>query len=195
MNVGINSLNTKEKNGRTEAEYQAEVRAMIDTDDWAFVTELLDSIPFYVIIIDETHHIITANKAVRKVLGVDPDAVVGMYCPKAVHGLGGPYPGCPLEEAAKNNRSVVKQMYFSENKMWAKSAAYLTNKLTKDGKRIFIHTVQDITKRKQAEEKLKNNIEELEKWQRLTVGREEKMIELKNEIKELKKKLKNYKSI
>jgi PAS domain-containing protein len=128
----------KEKNGMSEAEYQAEVRALIDTDDWAFVAELLDSIPFYIIIIDETHHIIAANKAVRKVLGVDPEAVVGMYCPKAVHGLDGPYPGCPLEEAAKNNRSVVKQMYFSENKMWSKSAAYLTNKLTKDGKQIFI---------------------------------------------------------
>jgi PAS domain S-box-containing protein len=43
------------------------------------------------------------------------------------------------------------------------------------------------------EEKSKK-VEELEKWQRLTIDREVKMVELKNEIKELKKKLKNYKS-
>jgi PAS domain-containing protein len=50
----------------------------------------------------------------------------------------------------------------------------------------------DITERKMTEKTLRDNVEELEKWQRLTVGREVKMIELKNEINELKKRLKRY---
>ncbi len=45
--------------------------------------------------------------------------------------------------------------------------------------------IKDITERKQYEEALKEKLEELEKWYKLTVDRELKMIELKNEIKAL----------
>jgi PAS domain S-box-containing protein len=41
---------------------------------------------------------------------------------------------------------------------------------------------------KQSEKKIKEYIETLEKWQKYTVDRELKMVELKEEIKELKKK-------
>ena len=43
----------------------------------------------------------------------------------------------------------------------------------------------DITKRKKAEQELKENLEELERFSRLVVGREEKMINLKQEINSL----------
>ena len=50
---------------------------------------------------------------------------------------------------------------------------------------------RDITKRKQAEKEAKKRIKELEKFHRLTVDRELKMVELKKEVKELKEKQKN----
>jgi len=50
-------------------------------------------------------------------------------------------------------------------------------------------TVQDITKRKMAEEELKQRVEELERFHRLSVGREIQMVELKKQINELSKKL------
>ncbi len=43
----------------------------------------------------------------------------------------------------------------------------------------------DITERKQAEDKLRQNMEELERFSKLSVGREEQMINLKEEINEL----------
>jgi len=46
------------------------------------------------------------------------------------------------------------------------------------------------TERRNAKEGLKERVEELEKWQRLTVGREVRMTELKEEIKKLKEKIK-----
>ena len=49
----------------------------------------------------------------------------------------------------------------------------------------IIAYIKDITERKQYEEALKEKLEELEKWYKLTVDRELKMIELKNEIKAL----------
>ena len=46
-------------------------------------------------------------------------------------------------------------------------------------------SVRDITERKQAENELKERMEDLERFSRLTVSREEKMIELKKEINSL----------
>jgi len=43
----------------------------------------------------------------------------------------------------------------------------------------------DITERKHMEEELRRNIEELERFNELAIGREIKMIQLKEEIKEL----------
>jgi PAS domain S-box-containing protein len=46
--------------------------------------------------------------------------------------------------------------------------------------------ITDITERKKAEEELHRNIEDLERFSKMSVGREERMIELKNEINELR---------
>lgn len=54
---------------------------------------------------------------------------------------------------------------------------------------------RNITKLKKAQDKLQQNIRELETWQRLTVDRELKMVELKKEINRLKKELEKYKSV
>jgi PAS domain S-box-containing protein len=153
--------------------------------------DFIDSLPFYVMLTDEAHNILTANKAVRDTFGFDPETIVGQFCPKAIHGLNNPYPGCPLEEAAKENRSVEKEMFFPEYQKWFRSAAYLTDKRTDDGNRIFVHMIHDINERKEAEAKLNAKIDELEKWQRLTTGREIRMAELKQEIKDLREKLKD----
>jgi PAS domain S-box-containing protein len=54
---------------------------------------------------------------------------------------------------------------------------------------------RDITERKEIELKLHKKIEELEKWQRLTVKREARMVEIKNENESLKKRLAKYESV
>lgn len=53
----------------------------------------------------------------------------------------------------------------------------------------FLGIQEDITKRKEAEEKLAKRFKELQRFQNLTVNRELKMIELKKEINDLRKKL------
>ena len=60
--------------------------------------------------------------------------------------------------------------------------------LDADGKKIgSFAMVTDISERKQAEEELHRNIEDLERFSKMAVGREERMIELKNEINELRR--------
>jgi PAS domain S-box-containing protein len=53
----------------------------------------------------------------------------------------------------------------------------------------ILGTYEDITERKKVEEELKQNVEEIERMNKLMTGRELKIIELKKEIEELKKKL------
>lgn len=65
----------------------------------------------------------------------------------------------------------------------------------------MIGAISDITEEKKAEEELekayknlKEKTKDLERFNKLAVGRENKMIELKNEIKELKEELREYKN-
>jgi hypothetical protein len=59
------------------------------------------------------------------------------------------------------------------------------------GGKVFLQaTVRDITMQKQLEKKLKEEIDALELYKKLTVNRELKMIELKKRIAELEEKLK-----
>lgn len=58
------------------------------------------------------------------------------------------------------------------------------------GDRLFnLSIIRDISAQKKAEGELQKKIDELEKWQGLTVGREIKMIELKKRIEELEESL------
>jgi two-component system sporulation sensor kinase A len=60
-----------------------------------------------------------------------------------------------------------------------------SNLMGANGAMDTIAYIKDITERKQYEETLKEKLDELEKWYKLTVDRELKMIELKNEIRAL----------
>jgi len=117
----------------------------------------LDALPFYVLLIDEDHRILAANKAVRKDLGVDPAQIVGKYCPKVIHGLDHPFPGCPLEEAVAGNDAVKRELFDATTRQWMKIVIYPTGVKTSGNRAIFIHMAYDITKRKNTEEEVKRN--------------------------------------
>jgi len=85
---------------------------------------------------------------------------------------------------------------------------YEVELIRKDGKKLFIEInarplrqegkvvgdmviLRDVTERKEAEEKLKEKMDELERFNKLMIGRELRMIELKKRIKELEEKLKS----
>ena len=71
-----------------------------------------------------------------------------------------------------------------------------SNIIKKEGKPIgFAAVIRDITQRKRIHEEEKSRTDELERFTRLAVGRELKMIELKNMIRELEEKLKEKEMI
>jgi len=62
------------------------------------------------------------------------------------------------------------------------------------GRTVRVATVTDITEQKRAEKDLNERIEELEKFYNVSIGRELRMKELKEEIEELKSELLKYKN-
>ncbi len=113
--------------------------------------EVLDALPFYVMLIDSRHHVLGANRAVTQALGVSPEGILGGYCPRVVHGLEGPFPGCPLELAVESGGAVEKEIYDPDRGAWLRSGVYPIGKKTGDGHDIFLHLAQDITGQKTVE--------------------------------------------
>jgi PAS domain S-box-containing protein len=118
---------------------------------------LSDAIPFYVMLVDEEHKILLTNRALKADLGLDPEKIIGGYCPKVVHGIDKPYPGCPLEEALEQGRGIEREFFNPETGRWVRSAIYPTGSRTEEGRKIFLHFISDITERKQAEEQVRKN--------------------------------------
>jgi len=125
------------------------------------VPDILDSLPFYVMLVDEDHRILRANKAVSTQLGKDPDAITGGYCPNVIHGLDQPWYACPLEEAVVSGQIVEREAYDQGSGLWFRSSIYPTGRTTPEGKKIFFHMVADVTSRKKTEEQLLASQEEL----------------------------------
>jgi GAF domain-containing protein len=72
---------------------------------------------------------------------------------------------------------------------------HIQNKREEEFLRAVADVLTSILQRKKAEAKLKQTVDDLEKWQSLSINREKRMIELKEEIKKLKDKLKKSKTI
>ena len=125
------------------------------------VSDVLDALPFYVLLVDDDHRILKANKAVQAQFGLEPEQIVGQYCPKVIHGLDEPWYACPLEEAVEKGASVERVAFDEASGRWIRSVVYPTRRQTRDGKGIFFHMVADVTDEKRAEEEVISSREQL----------------------------------
>ena len=147
------------------------------------ILDLIDALPFYLLVIDEYHNILLANKAVRTNLGLEPEEIVGMYCPKAVHGIDTPFPGCPLEEAVEKGRPVEREYLDVKSGHWIRSVVYPTNIVTRDSRKVYLHWVIDISDRKKAEEELRDSRDRMRILsQHLETVREEEKKKIANDL-------------
>ncbi|MHB0975588.1 MAG: SpoIIE family protein phosphatase [Candidatus Aquicultorales bacterium] len=131
-----------------------EESTLLDKATLAKLSELFDAMPSYVLLVDEEHHILLANKAVTAQLSVKQDTILGQYCPKVIHGIDGPFAGCPLEEAVDKGRGIEREFHDKESDRWVVSSVYPTRFETSDGKHVFLHMTRDVTERKAFEQAL-----------------------------------------
>lgn len=130
-----------------------------------------------------------ASPRVKKIIGYEPEEILGKT----------PFELMPPEEAGRV-RELFKDLAAAARPIWRLQNINLhknghivvleTNGipiLDEQGKLLGYRGVdRDITERKQAEQSLKKRTEELERFERMTIGRELKMIELKKELQEAK---------
>ncbi|MCX6561242.1 MAG: HD domain-containing protein [Candidatus Aminicenantes bacterium] len=118
---------------------------------------LLDALPSYVILLDAQHRILLANQAAHAAVGRPADEVIGHFCPRIIHGLEGPFPGCPFEEAEKTGASVFREFYDPLSKSWLETSVHPTSFRTADGQAVFFHTARDIGDKKRNELTIQRN--------------------------------------
>ncbi len=155
--------------------------------------------------IDTEDRITFANPAVPALLGYTEGELIGHTRHSLVHYA---YPDgrdFPREECAMYQTSYDGQPRQVDNEvLWRKDGnalpvEYSITPAYKDGRIVgSVIVFRDITERKQVEAELLQNLAELERFNRLVLGREEKMIQLKQEINELREQLgqgKRYKIV
>ena len=125
----------------------------------------LDSLPYYVALITEDHHVLWCNEVFASAVGKSRAACHGEYCPSLVHGTAEPFEGCPLEEAIIRDETVERDLYDGRIDAWIRAAAYPTGKVH-DGKRVFLHTARDVTaemKERERTDQLQEQRDQLQK--------------------------------
>ena len=98
-----------------------------------------------------------------------------------------------FDDLAKNGSVYDREYRFRSKKGEVIYTHYCAEVIDFSGEKSVLSVLVDITQSKNSEQILKEKIEELERYKNVTINREIKMVELKNEINELCKKL-NQKS-
>lgn len=128
------------------------------TDDClAWWTRIMDALPFYALLVDANHQIVASNRALLEHLHLE--STPHDYCPRVVHGLEEPYPGCPLETAVATRSPEETVLYDEGSRTWTHSAVYPTEVMDSTGHPLFLHFARDITREKTAEDQLAQSLE------------------------------------
>lgn len=183
---------------RMEERLKEEIKKQND-----FFHTILDALAEGVLVIDRDMRIITANKGYLKEQGLKPEEAVGRHCYAVSHGYDKP---CVEEEECKGCECPVLEVFetgepastvhIHKDKSGNKHYVSISAHPIKDPQERVVQvveTINDITEKKKADDELKKKIKELEEFYDMAVGRELKMVELKEEIERLGGELKAYK--
>lgn len=160
-----------------------------------FLHSILEAIGEGVVVVDRELNVISANKAFLDMAGMTLDDVQGKRCYKVSHGR-----DVPCYEAGEV--CTVRGVFETGRRVSA-----LHTHVTKEGGQIFVQThaypitdnagrvmaavetIADVTERVKLEKDLEKRVKELEEFYEMAVGRELRMIELKDEIAKLREEL------
>jgi PAS domain S-box-containing protein len=146
------------------------------------IKTILDSINTGIIVIDiEDRTIVDANPVAENMIGLAKEDIIGrkchqFICPRAEN-------DCPIIDLGQQVDNAERVLITADGNQIP--ILKTVTPIVLQGKKHLLESFVDLTERKKAEEELQRNFEELERFSRLTYGREQKMIELKEEINEL----------
>lgn len=141
-----------------------------------------DAISDSICLLDIEGRILKCNKAMEKFLGKPLEEITGRNCFEIIHGQNGPPETCPLGRMIETKRRESRVIEIGGRWFEVTVDPLMDDK---DNVMGAVHIISDVTERKKMELELEKKIKELEKFNRLAVDREFKMMELKVRIKQL----------
>lgn len=136
----------------------------------------------------ESGDIIDVNDAFIRVMGFPREEIIG-------------HTSVELKILAPDVRANIRRLLYGKRYLrdieidmrtksgQVKTVLFSAELITVGGEEIMLSVSSDITARKRAEEELQRKMEELERFNKLAVGRELKMLELKARIEQLERQL------
>jgi PAS domain S-box-containing protein len=146
------------------------------------IRTILDAVNAGIIVIDPKNRMmVDANPAAERLIGLPRKKIIGNLCHKFI---------CPSEidecPVIDGHLAIDNAERFLLNAQGQEIPILKTVvKVKLGGKPHLVESFVDLTEQKQAEAEIRRNLEELERFTKLTIGREEKMIELKTEVNHL----------
>lgn len=183
MTEGLKTKTTSIDNLNKEIVFrkQAEGRIKQMAEEWEVT---FNSIRDLISIQDKDFRIVKVNEAYAEALKMKPEEIIGKTCYEVFHGRKEPWPNCPHKQVLQIKKPVVMEFFEPRMGIYFENSVSLI--FNEEGEVIgSVHVAKDITDRKLAQEQEKSLMKELEETNRIMVGRELKMIELKKEINEL----------
>jgi PAS domain S-box-containing protein len=200
--AAMNLAEDAEKARADLAEYQKHLEKLVEdrTADLTVAEErsrlILDSAGEGIFGTDADGMVSFVNPAGTAMIGFAPEELLGRSIHPLIHHTrvdGAPYPieECPMRLAVAEGRPG----HVEDEVFWRKDgssfpAEYSALPIVKDGLVTgSVITFRDVTERREAETRLREKMEELENFSKVAVGRELRMIRLKEEINALKARL------
>lgn len=173
-------LRTEEKRIKAEEEISKAAK------DWSTT---FDAITDFIFVIDKDSRIIRVNKVFTDFLKMKQEDIVGERCFRIVHGAEKPWPGCPHQRTLADKKTHTEEVFDPRIGL---PLLVSTSPIYDDNGEFIgsVHIAKDISALKKAQQELRDKMSDMEKFQKVAVDRELKMIELKERIRELEGKLK-----
>ena len=151
---------------------------------------LVENIPQKILMKDQNYKWVSINENLARDFGFRPEEVVGkmdadLFTPE----LAAKYHSDDVRIIETGKTEELEEKYMVGGKeTWVNTIKTPVRDL--NGKIVGVLGIfWDITERKQAEEKILSQLEELKRWQEVTLGREDRNRQLKHEVNELLRRL------
>lgn len=144
---------------------------------------ILNGIGINIALVDPDLNILWVNNASARSIHKTPEEMIGHPCYSfwgdSIH----PCENCPTVRAFQTQKSERAIIQSPNGKIWDEGGEPVTDL---HGNVIaVVEIAQDITERKHAEDTIDEQLLELRRWQKITMGREERILELKREVNRL----------
>ncbi len=114
-----------------------------------------NAVPDLILILDNQHKIIKANKAMADRLGTSPQALKNKNCYEIIHGTDEPPKDCPHNKLLSDGREHCVEVF--EERLSGSFMVTVSPLLTDEGKTGCVHVAREITGQKKIEEALQES--------------------------------------